>query len=164
MTTMLTNEVFTVHDTTEPMTFALPTEIPFAFSLTALAEHLAPLVDQRKRRGKRYPLVPLLLTAVLAKLAGYPRLEDLSDWARLRAAELPALFGLTRPTMPHQANWSRIFAHAIDLPAFEACLTSFFLAQRQTSEVPTRGSIVLALDGKPCVAPSRLDRAGACIC
>lgn len=147
-TTMLTNEVFTMHDTTEPITFDLPTDVPFAFSLTDLAKQLALLVDQRKPRGKRYPLVPLLLTAVLAKLAGYSRLEDLSDWARLRAADLTALFGLARRTMPHQATWSRIFAHALDLPAFEACLTSFFLAQRQTSEAPTRGSIVLALDGK----------------
>jgi DDE_Tnp_1-associated len=90
--------------TTEPLRFALPTDLPFAFSLTALAEHLAPLVDQRKRRGKRYPLVPLLLTAVLAKRAGYARLEDLSDWARLRAPDLTARFGLSRPSMPHQAT------------------------------------------------------------
>jgi predicted transposase YbfD/YdcC len=140
--------VFAVHDTTLPFTLNLPTEVPFAFSLTALAQHLVPLVDQRKRRGKRYPLVPLLLTAVLAKLAGYARLEDLSDWARLRATDLTALFGLSRPTMPHQATWSRVFAHAVDQSDFEERLTSFFLAQRKSAEVPPRGSIVLALDGK----------------
>lgn len=104
---MLTNEVFTMHDTTVPFTFDLPTDVPFAFSLTALAEHRAPLVDQRKRCGVRYPLVPLLVTAVLAKLAGYPRLEDLSDWARLRAADLTALFGLSRSTMPSGLMQSR---------------------------------------------------------
>lgn len=140
--------MFTVNHTTEPLTFELPTDLPFAFSLTALAEHLAPLGDLRKRRGKRYPLVPLVLTAVLAKLAGYARLEDLSHWARLRAPDLTALFGLSRPTMPHQATWSRIFAHAIDLPAFEARLTSFFLAQSSSAEQPERGSRVLVLDGK----------------
>lgn len=137
-----------MHDTTLPFRFELPDDLPFAFSLTALAEHLTPLVDQRKRRGRRYELVPLLLTAVLAKLAGYARLEDLSDWARLRAADLSALFGLSRRTMPHQATWSRVFAHAIDLSDFEARLTSFFLAQRQSAELPQRGSLVLALDGK----------------
>jgi predicted transposase YbfD/YdcC len=140
--------VFAVHDTTLPFTLNLPAEVPFAFSLTALAAHLAPLVDQRKRRGKRYPLVPLLLTAVLAKLAGYARLEDLSDWARLRATDLTTLFGLSRSTMPHQATWSRIFAHAVELPALEASLTSFFLALRQRPELPERGSITLVLDGK----------------
>lgn len=92
--------------------------------------------------------MPLLLTAVLAKLAGYSRLEDLSDWAHLRASDLTALFSLSRPTMPHQATWSRVFAHAIDLAAFEARLTSFFLAQHQNAELPPPGSIVLALDGK----------------
>ena len=137
-----------MHDTTLPFRFDVPKELPFAFSLTALAEHLAPLVDQRKRRGVRYPLVPLLLTALLAKLAGYSRLEQISHWAQLRATELTALFGLSRPTMPHQSTWSRLFAHAIDLDAFEHLLTSFFLAQRHSSELPERGSIVLALDGK----------------
>jgi predicted transposase YbfD/YdcC len=140
--------VFVVHDNTLPFRFDLPTDMPFAFSLTALAEHLLPLVDQRKRRGVRYPLVPLLITAVLAKLAGYARLEDLSDWAKLRAADLSALFELSRSSMPHQSTWSRIFAHAIDLADFEARLTSFFLAHRQSAELPPRGSTVLALDGK----------------
>lgn len=135
-------------DTTPPFRFDVPTDLPFAFSLTALADHLAPLADQRKRRGKRYPLVPLLITALLAKLAGYARLEDLSDWARLRAVDLTTLFGLSRPSMPHQATWSRVFAAAIDVEAFEAKLTSFFVAQRQRAELPERGSVVLALDGK----------------
>ena len=51
------------------------------------------------------------------------------------------LFGLARPTMPHQATWSRVFAAAIDVAAFEARLTRFFLAQRQTAELPARGAI-----------------------
>jgi len=76
---MLTSKVFPMDATTPPFRFDLPTDLPFAFSLTALAAHLAPLVDQRKRRGTRSPLVPLLLTAVLAKLAGYPRREASSD-------------------------------------------------------------------------------------
>jgi hypothetical protein len=42
---------------------------------------LTQLVDQRKRRGVRYPLAPLLTIAILAKLAGHSRLEDLADWA-----------------------------------------------------------------------------------
>lgn len=82
-----------MHDTTLPFSFDLPETVPFAFSLTALAEHLAPLIDQCKRRGKRYPLVPLLLAAVLAKFAGYARLEDLK---RLGAAPRCGLDGALR--------------------------------------------------------------------
>ncbi len=153
-----------MHDITLPFTFDLPETVPFAFGLIAPAEHLAPLVDQRKRRGKSYPLVPLLLTAVLARLAGYARLEDLSDWARLRATDLTPLFGLARPTMPHQATWSRVFAHAIDLNDFEARLTDFFLAQRQCAEVPARGSTVLVLNGKTLRGTIPAGRPAGCIC
>ena len=56
--------------TTLPFMCNLPSNLPFTFRFTALDEYLAPLVDQRKRRGKRYPLVPLLLTVLLAKLSG----------------------------------------------------------------------------------------------
>ena len=51
--TVLTSEVFLLYATTGPVTFDLPDDLPFAFSLTALAAHLAPLVDQRTRRGIR---------------------------------------------------------------------------------------------------------------
>jgi len=50
--------------------------------------------------------------------------------------------------MPHQATWRRVFGHASDLPAREARLTSFFLAQQHRAEVPERGRTVLALEGK----------------
>lgn len=122
--------------TTLPFTGNRRSDLSFTFSLTARAEHIAPLVDQRKCRGKRYTLVPLLLTALFAKLSGSTRLEELVHWAHLRATDLTALFGLTRSTMPHQLTWIRIFAHVIDLEAFEAILASLFLAQQCTSELP----------------------------
>ncbi|MCG8353903.1 MAG: transposase family protein [Chloroflexales bacterium] len=91
-------------DITVPITFDLPSEVPFAFSLTALAVPLILLVGQRKRLGIRYPLAPRLMIAILAKLAGYSRLEALRDWAHLRAADLTTVFGLARPTIPHQST------------------------------------------------------------
>ena len=65
--------------TTIPFTIQLPSEMPFAFSLQALAERLQTLTDRRKARGIRYPLDVLLLTAVLAKLSGHSRLEALAE-------------------------------------------------------------------------------------
>jgi len=59
----------------------------------------------------------------------------MADWARLRAAELAALFGLKRPSMPHQSTWSRLFAHAVNVEDLSA-------------EVPPRGSLLLVVDGK----------------
>ena len=80
-----------MHSTTAPFAVPLPADVPFAFSLHALAAHLTALVDQRKPRGIRYPLVPLLTIALLAKLSGHSRVEAIADWAQLRAVELAHL-------------------------------------------------------------------------
>ena len=132
--------------TTWPYPFRLPTDVPFAFSLHALAAHLQAVPDQRKRRGRRYPLPPLLTLAVVAKLAGHSRLEALADWAKLRAADLARLFGLPRTTMPHQSTWSRILGQAVEPVALEQALTTFF--QAPPEDTPARGSIILVVDGK----------------
>jgi predicted transposase YbfD/YdcC len=134
--------------TTIPFTIQLPTAMPFAFSVQALLDRLQTLTDKRDPRGVRYPLDVLLLIAVLARLAGHSRLEPMADWARLRAAELAALLGLKRATMPHQSTWSRVLGHAIDVHELEETLGQFFRAQQAMAEVPARGSIILAIDGK----------------
>ena len=134
--------------TTIPLTIQLPDNLPFVFPLQALVERLQTLTDKRKARGRRYPLDVLLLVAVFARLAGYSRLEPMADWARLRAAELAAFLGLPRATMPHQCTWSRVLGHAIDVDELEQVLGRFFAEQQATAEVPVRGSIVLAVDGK----------------
>lgn len=134
--------------TTLPFTIQLPSDLPFVFSLQALAERLQTLTDQRKARGVRYPLDVLLLVAVLARLSGHSRLEPMADWARIRAAELAPFLGLKRPTMPHQSTWSRVFGHAVDVTELEQVLGQFFQEQHASAEVPARGSIILAVDGK----------------
>ncbi len=136
-----------MHSTTSLPTLALPTDVPFAFSLQALTAHLASVPDRRHARGKRYPLPQLLTLAIIAKLAGHSRLKALAHWAQLRAADLAPLFGLARPTMPHPTTWSRILGQALDPLELEKALTSFF-QPAPASEPPARGSIVLGVDGK----------------
>ncbi len=136
-----------MHSTTGLPVLSLPSDVPFAFSLQALADHLASVPDRRCARGKRYPLPPLLTLALIAKLAGHSRLKALASWAKLRASDLAPLFGLSRPTMPHPSTWSRILGHAIDPLELEKALTSFFQPGPET-ELPARGSIVVAIDGK----------------
>lgn len=137
-----------MHSTTLPFTLHLPTDVPFAVDLHALTAVFATLPDRRARRGVRYPLAPLLTLAVCAKLAGHRRIAALADWARLRAQDLATLFQLSRTTMPHPSTWSRIFAEAVDVHALEQTLGRFFQATQTTAEVPARGSIILAVDGK----------------
>lgn len=135
-----------MHSSTLPFALQLPPDLPFAFNLQALMTHLAPLVDQRDRRGVRYPLVPLLTIAVLAKLAGYSRVAEIAAWAQLRAPDLATLFALKRTTMPHPSTWSRMLGSAVEPMALEQALSTFFRPQRTAS--PARGSLVLAIDGK----------------
>jgi predicted transposase YbfD/YdcC len=133
--------------TTPPFRVQLPDEVPFAFHLEQLAQQFVDIVDQRKRRGIRYPLPVLLTIAVLGKLAGQSRLEALADWAKQRAPQLAQLFGLPRAHMPHQSTWSRIFG-AIDVAALEARVAHFFRTAVRQADVLPRGSTVLVLDGK----------------
>ncbi len=135
-----------MNSTILPCPLQLPADLPFAFSLTALAAHLQTVPDRRKRRGLRYPLPPLLALAVVAKLAGHSRVEAVADWAKLRAADLARLFGLKRASMPHPSTWSRVLGQAVDPVALEQALTTFF--QAPSTDAPPRGSIVLAVDGK----------------
>lgn len=137
-----------MHSTTVPFSLQLPQDLPYVFDLGALAAVFETLVDRRDPRGVRYPLAPLLALAVCAKLAGHSRITALAQWAQLRAAELAPLFGLTRSTMPHASTWSRVFAGAIDIPALEQQLGAFFQHLHHAAEVPPRGSIIVAVDGK----------------
>ncbi len=134
-----------MHSTTLPFAVSLPADVPFAFSLHALAAHLQTVPDRRERRGLRYPLPVQLTHAVVAKLAGQSRVEAIADWAKLRAPDLVRLFGLKHATMPHSSTWSRVLGQAVDPEALEQALTSFF--QTLPADAP-RGSIILAVDGK----------------
>jgi predicted transposase YbfD/YdcC len=130
---------------TLPLTPQLGDE-PFAFSLQALLTHLSTVPETRHPRGLRYPLGPLLALAVLAKLAGYPTLRAIADWANLRAADLAAFFALPRATMPHLTTWTRAFA-TLDTAALDAAVGAFFADLRPCG--PYRpGDLVLSIDGK----------------
>ena len=137
-----------MHSTTLPFALPLPDDLPFAFSLHALADHLRTVPDRRKPRGIRYPLPVLLSLAVLAKLAGQTCLEPLAQWAQLRASDLAILFGLPRPSMPHQSTWSRVLGEAVDPDEGEHALQTFFQAHTTQAPAPERASTLLAIDGK----------------
>lgn len=50
--------------------------------------------------------------------------------------------------MPHQVTWSRVSANAIDVEELEQVLGACFAEQQARAEVPERGSVVRAVDGK----------------
>jgi predicted transposase YbfD/YdcC len=107
----------------------------------------AQLTDGRKPRGCRYSLALLITVAVLAKLAGFVRMEELADWAKLRAAAFQHFFGLTRARMPHHATWGRVLGQAVTVEELDAFVQRV-LAPPSTAEVPERCSMQVTLDGK----------------
>ncbi len=131
--------------TTRPFDLLLPDE-PIALDLSTLYTRLHLLADQRARRGVRYPLPLLLMVALLAKRSGHHHVRALAAWAQLRAPAFARVLQFRRATMPHHTTWSRIFGTAVDIDALEHVLRE--VLQPAVSEVPARGNIALALDGK----------------
>jgi predicted transposase YbfD/YdcC len=122
-------------------------DTPFVLDVDALYAQAAILTDGRDPRGTRYSLALLVTVAVLAKLAGFVRMQDLADWAQLRRHELQLLFAVERRTMPHHTTWSRVLGSAIDVQEFDRFVQQL-LAPAELGEIPERASIQVTLDGK----------------
>jgi predicted transposase YbfD/YdcC len=135
-----------MYSTILPFGFALPTDA-LVFDVAALYQHLQSLADQRDRRGLRYPLALILTIAVLAKLAGQNRVQDIAEWASWRTKELCEMFAFERSSLPHPTSWSRILGNAVQPDAVDK-LVSAFLRRAEIPLIPARASIVVALDGK----------------
>jgi hypothetical protein len=106
--------------------------------------------DHRQRQGKVYPLATLLTFAATAMLCGCRSLFAIAQWGRDYNHLAPAL-GLRRRPKRHPeryrtpcvAELHTVFA-GLDIPAFEAALTAWVLAQG-AADLDQR---VLHLDGK----------------
>jgi len=110
--------------------------------LKSLAARFAELTDQRQRRGIRYPLVPLLVLIVLAKLCGADKPSAIADWVSERTETLKQALGLTWKRMPHAATYRRILAAGMRLDEVEQTAREFLAGLKVTAEE------VLAMDGK----------------
>lgn len=76
----------------------------------SLAAFFAKITDQRKRRGVRYQLAPLLTLIMLAKLSGADKLIEIADWIGERAEWLRQELGLSWKRMPHHSTYRRVLA------------------------------------------------------
>jgi hypothetical protein len=117
------------------------------FDLDALYVQLQRITDHRQRRGVRYPLAPILMMGVLAKLAGYESSRQMAHWAKLCAQELCELFALKRAGMPHSSTLSRVLGQAVDPGEIEQILGQFFAKATRHGQ-PKAGEPLLCLDGK----------------
>jgi predicted transposase YbfD/YdcC len=134
---------------TIPFEIELPQQ-EVVFDLTEFHQLMSTLVDQRGRQGRLYLLPVLLSIAVLAKLAGQNQIRHLADWAKLRVEELCLLFDLERKQMPHHTTWSRVLAKAVDPQLLTQTVAHYLnqATQQGPGQIPARGSLQLAIDGK----------------
>jgi len=108
----------------------------------SLAAHLAQLSDQRKARGRRYPLTPLLVLVVLAKVCGANNPQEIAQWIEHRAAWLTQALSLKWKRMPHPSTYRRILQKGLDLTEFE------LLAGEYLHALAPEHAQLLNMDGK----------------
>jgi len=117
-------------------------ELKAPAALQSLAAHLAHIPDQRKPRGLRYPLTPLLVLIVLAKVCGANNPQEIAQWVEYRAAWLTQALKLDWQRMPHHSTYRRVMQSAIDLPHLELEAGCYLAALEQEE------TELLNMDGK----------------
>ncbi len=113
-----------------------------------LAATFATLPDHRHARGKRHPLVALLLLACVAMLSGARGPSGIAEWAKNHGEPWRTRLGLTHSKGPSQSTLQRLFAH-IAVDALEAQL-AHWAQQALVALVPAEATTLegVAMDGK----------------
>jgi predicted transposase YbfD/YdcC len=115
----------------------------FILDLDSLYARFETLQDQRKARGKRYPLVIVLIVAVLAKLSGEDSPEGVAEWGRARASRLCQALSFARGKLPSGNTSRRVLGAALSVEELEEVVRAFL------KQPPGAGqSVLVSLDGK----------------
>ncbi len=126
----------------------------------ALSTALAEVVDPRKARGRRHPLLVLITVTVCAVAAGARSFVAVGEWV----ADLPEQVAQTLGTdrrCPSESTIRRI-VQVIDADAFDAAIGRF-VQQWCAAVAPSGRRRVLALDGKTLRGSRHTDRDGAVV-
>jgi predicted transposase YbfD/YdcC len=111
------------------------------FDLESLYSRLTAVRDGRHRRGRRYELALLLVTAVVAKLAGQDTPEGIAEWVQLRRDLFVETFQVKRARMPHAMTYRRALAQAELAADLDRLTREYLLCTGGASDH-------IALDGK----------------
>jgi len=113
------------------------------FDFGSLYERLGGLSDSRKRRGRRYELAVILISLLLAKLAGEDEPDGIAEWVQLRSAFFVDIFHLKRKAMPCAMTYRRVLAEAITISELDQLTREYLLSWSGAGQ-----SLQIALDGK----------------
>lgn len=117
-------------------------ETGVVYTFGSLYDRFQQITDPRKKKGKQYSLVTLLMLIFLGKLSGKDKPVEIADWGKNRAEELAQLLGLKHCRMPHHNTIRRVFQKIVSEEEFEQMMTEYH--QQDTEE----DGDVLAMDGK----------------
>jgi predicted transposase YbfD/YdcC len=126
----------------------LVSEIPhdtdgLMFDVGSLYARLLTLPDQRKRRGVRYSLAVILVSMILAKLAGQDKPKGIAEWVRLRKEFFIRLFELRRSAMHHAVTYDLVLDKGMKAYDLEQLVQEFL------TSLPNAGrSVQITFDGK----------------
>jgi predicted transposase YbfD/YdcC len=134
------------------MDYKAETSFAERVELKSLAAFFAQITDQRKRRGVRYQLAPLLVLIVLAKICGADTPSAIADWVGERADLLKQALGLAWKRMPHHSTYRRILSGGMKMDELEETACAFLASLGRKADAvkvdQVKADEVLAMDGK----------------
>lgn len=118
----------------------------------SLVDFFARVVDQRKRRGMRYQLAPLLALIMLAKLCGADKPIEIADWISDRAERLKRALGLGWKRMPHHSTYRRLLGSGLKIEELEKQAREFIASlgvkEGETKEAEEKNDQTMSGAGK----------------
>ena len=113
------------------------------FEVGSLYAYFQQVTDTRKPKGKRYPLVILLLLMLLAKLSGEDTPSGIADWVTHRLEPLFEMKILPKKQSPSHMTYRRVLQEILQPEEFERLISQF-----QQSRYVAGQEIVFSMDGK----------------
>ncbi len=113
------------------------------FDVTALLRRLVTLTDSRSTKGLRFPLAPVLVLIVLAKMSGEDQPSGIADWIKHRGQRLQEALQLHWSRMPHHNTYRRILGDVIPPDELDSVVGEQLLSQPGVGR-----SVLVAIDGK----------------
>ncbi len=119
------------------------TETGLVYEVESLYAYLHRVRDTRKAKGKRYRLIDLLVTMVLAKLCGEDHPSGIADWVAHRVDQLYELKVLSQRRAPSHMTYRRVLQNILQPQALEQLISEY----QQGNYAGSEGSVI-RIDGK----------------
>jgi predicted transposase YbfD/YdcC len=113
------------------------------FDLRSLYAYLLQVEDTRKAKGKRYPLISLLVLMLLAKLAGEDKPSGIAEWIRHRKELWVQYKLLAEPKTASHMTYRRILQDTLSSEELEKLVQAYHRHRLRREQ-----RIVLSIDGK----------------